>query len=126
VILPSRRVRVHAFAAPSDMRKGYEGLSALVRQVLGGDPLSGDLFLFANRLRNRAKVLWFDGTGLCVLAKRLDKGRFASLWRDPTCSSIALTSSELQLFLEGSELVGRVKLSPDPIDENDLALAIPS
>ena len=126
MILPSRRVRVHAFAAPSDMRKGYEGLSALVRQVLGGDPLSGDLFLFANRLRNRAKVLWFDGTGLCVLAKRLDKGRFASLWRDPTCSSIALTSSELQLFLEGSELVGRVKLSPDPIDENDLALAIPS
>lgn len=126
MILPSRRVRVHAFAAPADMRKGYEGLSALVRQVLAGDPLSGDLFLFANRLRNRAKVLWFDGTGLCVLAKRLDKGRFASLWRDPTCSSIALTSSELQLFLEGSELVGRVKLSPDPIDENDLALTIPS
>jgi len=118
-------VRVRAYAAPADMRKGYEGLSALVRQGLGADPLSGELFLFVNRNRNRAKVLLFDGTGLCVYAKRLEKGRFACLWREDSVSRLVLTMPELELFLAGSELVGRVKLVPDEIDENDLVIAIP-
>lgn len=102
------------------MRKGYEGLSALVRQGLGGDPLSGELFLFVNRKRNRAKVLLFDGTGLCVYAKRLEKGRFACLWREDSVSRLVLTMPELELFLAGSELVGRVSLSPAPIGEKEL------
>lgn len=123
ITLP-RHVRVHAYAAPADLRRGYEGLSALVRQDLGRDPLSGDLFLFANRTRRRAKVLFFDGTGLCVFCKRLDKGIFASLWRDPSRRCLSLTVSELTLFIEGSELVGRVKLSPDEITEKDLAITI--
>ena len=125
MITGSRRVRVHAHAAPADLRKGYEGLSALVRQELGADPLSGDLFLFVNRNRDRAKVLLWDGTGLCIYMKRLEKGRFACLWREPARLSLSLTSSELQLFLEGSELVGRVKLSPDEIGGKDLEIAIP-
>lgn len=123
ITLP-RHVRVHAYAAPADLRKGFEGLSALVRQELGRDPLSGDLFLFANRTRRRAKVLLFDGTGLCVFCKRLDKGIFACLWRDASRRQLALTVSELALFLEGSELVGRVRLSPDEISVKDLAIAI--
>ena len=123
ITLP-RHVRVHAYAAPADMRKGYEGLSALVRDELGRDPLSGDLFLFTNRNRRRAKVLLFDGTGLCLYCKRLDKGIFAKLWRDETRHEIALTVSELTLFLEGSALVGRIKLSPDAITQKDLAIAI--
>ena len=123
ITLP-RHVRVHAYAAPADMRKGYEGLSALVRDELGRYPLSGDLFLFTNRTRRRAKVLLFDGTGLCLYCKRLDKGIFAKLWRDETRHEVALTVSELTLFLEGSALVGRVKLSPDEITRKDLAIAI--
>jgi transposase len=118
-------VRVFALAEPADLRKGFEGLSALVRQRLGRDPLSGDLFLFVNRGRNRAKVLLWDGTGLCVFAKRLERGCFASPWRELGRRELALTASELQLFLEGSELVGRVKLSPDEISEKDLAIALP-
>lgn len=124
ITLP-RHVRVHAHAAPADLRKGFEGLSALVRQRLGRNPLSGDLFLFVNRTRHRAKVLLFDGTGLCIYSKRLDKGIFACLWRDPSRTQLALTMSELALFMEGSELVGRVKLSPEEISEKDLAVATP-
>ena len=119
----SRQVRVFAYAAPADMRKGFEGLSALVREGLGRDPLSGDLFLFVNRTRKRAKVLLWDGTGLCVYAKRLEKpGRFACLWRDRSFDDLELTVTELQLFLEGSALVGRVELSPSILGEDALAV----
>ena len=107
----TRRVGVYAYAAPTDMRKGYDGLSALVERELGRDPLSGEMFLFVSRDRKRAKVLLWDGTGLCLYAKRLEEGRFAILWREGP-SSLRLTMSELQLFLEGSTLVGRVTLSP--------------
>jgi transposase len=102
------------------MRKAYEGLSALVRNELGRDPLSGDLYLFCNRLRHRAKVLFWDGTGLCVYAKRLEKGRFACLWRDAERGELELSESELRLFLEGCRLIGRVTLSPSSLCEKDL------
>ena len=108
----TRQVAVFAYGEPADMRKGFDGLSALVSEGLGHDPLSGDLFVFLNRSRTRAKVLMWDGTGLCVYAKRLERGRFACLWREKGASSLRLTMSELQLFLEGSTLVGRVALSP--------------
>lgn len=114
------RARVFAYAAPADMRKSYEGLSGLVREELSRDPLSGDLYLFVNRLRHRAKVLHWDGTGLCVYAKRLEKGRFACLWREVEGGELALSESELHLFLEGCDLIGRVMLSPSPLCEKDL------
>jgi transposase len=82
VIGSTRQVAVWAYGAPADLRKGFDGLSALVSQRLGQDPLSGDCYLFANRTRKRAKVLLWDGTGLCIYAKRLERGRFACLWRD--------------------------------------------
>ena len=94
--------------------EGFDGLSALVAEGLGRDPLSGDLYVFTNRPRTRAKVLMWDGTGLCVYAKRLEQGRFAALWRDDEAATLTLTVSELQLFLEGSALVGRLALSPAP------------
>jgi len=115
-------MRVHAYAAPVDMRKGFEGLAGLVREGFGKDPLSGDYFLFVNRHRKRAKVLHWDGTGLCLYAKRLEKGRFASLWREPGRGRVDLTVTELRLFLEGSDLVGRMPLSPAPLGEKDLAI----
>lgn len=102
----SRRVRVFAYRAPTDMRKSFNTLSALVME-LGQDVLTGDAFVFVGKGRKRAKVLWFDGTGLCLLSKRLEKGRFAPVWEREE-----LTSSELVLFLEGSEAVGRMALSP--------------
>lgn len=121
----SRHLRVYAYAAPADMRKGFEGLSALVRQELRRDPLSGDLYLFTNRTRKRAKVLHWDGTGLCVYAKRLERrGRFACLWRDQPGASVQLSLTELQLFLEGSELVGRVMLTPAPLPDRELVVSI--
>lgn len=115
---------VYAYTAPTDMRKGYDGLSALVQQDLARDPLSGEMFLFVSRDRRRAKVLMWDGTGLCLYAKRLEQGRFARLWRsdgDP----VRLTVSELQLFLEGSKLVGRLPLSPRPYEQKRLVAMLP-
>lgn len=111
----SRQVRAFAYASPVDMRKGFDGLFALVRRELGRDPLSGDLYLFVNRSRKRAKVLLWDGTGLCIYAKRLEKGVFACLWRAGDGAALDLSVTELQLFLEGSALVGRVALSPAPL-----------
>jgi transposase len=114
VIGSTRQLTVYAQGAPTDMRKSFDALSALVTQALKRDPLSGDLYLFASRNRKRAKVLMWDGTGLCVYAKRLEQGRFACLWENPVSRELRLTMSELQLFLEGSELAGRVRLSPAP------------
>lgn len=121
----TRQIAVYAYGAPADLRKGFDGLSALVSQGLGRDPLSGDLFVFVNRNRQRAKVLLWDGTGLCLYAKRLERGRFACLWREGRSASLRLTVSELALFLEGSTLVGKVSLSPTPfvVDSRDKNIA---
>jgi transposase len=107
-----RRVQVFACTRPTDMRKGFDGLCALVTQGLHRDPLSGDVFIFVSRDRVRAKTLHWDGTGLCLYAKRIERGRFASLWRENVEDPITLTISELDLFLDGSTLVGRVALAP--------------
>ena len=100
----SRQLQVYAFAAPVDMRKGFDGLAALVREELGRDPTSGALYLFVSRNRIRAKVLMWDGTGLCLYAKRLEEGRFAPLWRREQDGEVVLSMSELALYLEGGEI----------------------
>jgi transposase len=86
-----------------DMRKGFDGLYGLVRDSLGQDPLSGHLFLFTNRSRTRVKVLVWDGSGLWVCAKRLEKGRF----RWPAAAgtgSIGMRAEELSMLLSGMDL----------------------
>ena len=89
---------------------------------LSRDPLDGDCFLFVNRARSRAKVLLWDGTGLCIYMKRLEQSRFACLWNEAhSKASVELTMSELALFLEGSEMVGRIPLSPAQIRPMPLA-----
>ena len=87
-----------------DMRKGFDGLYGLVRDQLGQDPLSGYLFLFSNRTRTRLKALVWDGSGLWVCAKRLEKGRF----RWPTASekqrSVTMRAEELAMLVNGLDL----------------------
>lgn len=112
---------IYAYCAPVDMRKHFEGLAALVREEMGKDPLSGALFLFTNRRRSHAKILWFDGSGMCVLAKRLERGRFAALWEHNQHKQVPLRRSELELFLEGSQLVGRYEVSPPMLTQQELA-----
>ena len=113
----TRNLRVWAYAAPADLRRGFDGLSALVRGELKQDPLSGDCYLFTNRTRTSAKVLLWDGTGLSIYHKRLERGRFIALWeRGEPAGGVRLTMTELSLFLEGCRLVTRVKLSPPPFE----------
>ncbi|MBL4683415.1 MAG: IS66 family insertion sequence element accessory protein TnpB [Nannocystaceae bacterium] len=116
------RTKVFAYCAPVDMRKGFEGLCGLVREQLGRDPLDGSLYLFTNKRRTRAKVLSFDGTGLWVYAKRLERERFVALWKFTDADRIPLTMNELELFLHGSHLIGRVQLAPAPMTDKDLAV----
>jgi transposase len=117
----SRKVQVWAYTRPADLRKGYNGLYGLVTGEMQRDPLSGDCFLFVNRNRNRCKVLVWDGTGLCIYMKRLERGRFAALWGGEDDEPVRLTQSELSLFLEGCTIVGRVPLSPEETGRRTLA-----
>lgn len=110
------RGRVFALASPADLRKGFDGLAALVCDHLKADATSGDLYLFVSRDRTRAKVLFWDGTGLCIYAKRLEQGRFAALWNRLEGGQVQLSSAELNLFLEGCREVGRRSLSPPSVD----------
>ncbi len=121
----TRRLTVHAFGAPCDMRKSFDTLSALVVEQMRLELLSGDVFLFVGRDRKRAKALFWDGTGLCVYAKRLEKGRFAAPWKRADGPVVKLTMSELALFLEGSELVGKQPLSPAPYVAGPLLASTP-
>lgn len=121
MITGDSRVRVYARAAPTDMRKSYDTLAALVSLELGRDPLGGDLFLFVGSRCRSAKVLFWDGTGLCVFSKRLERGRFAAPWRRSTDGVITISRSELQLFLEGSQLVFVGALSPAEVGPKRVA-----
>lgn len=123
MIVPARAVRVWVHRAPVDMRKSFDTLGALVRVEMRRDLLDGELFVFIGRRRRTAKCLWWDGTGFCVLAKRMSKGRFFAPWERKGEGSIALTTSELALLLEGSEMVGRVALSPAPWTREDARVA---
>lgn len=115
--------RVYAFGKPVDMRKGFDGLYTLVQSGLNRDPLTGDMFLFVSKDRTRAKVLLWDGSGLCVYSKRLERGRFAQLWGAKTREKIELSLGELQVFFEGCELIGRMALSPAPMVEKSFFLS---
>lgn len=114
--------RVFVYGAAVDMRKGYDGLFAIVRDGLGRDPLAGDLFVFIGRDRLRAKVLGWDGTGLWIYSKRLEKGRFVRLG-DGKGGAVEVSGSELSLLLEGCKLIGRVPLSPSICTGKDFQLS---
>jgi transposase len=121
VITLPRTVRVWAYGRPTDLRKGYNGLVGIVEGELRSDVMGGDLYLFVNIRRTGCKVLLWDGTGLCIFSKKLERGRFADLWGARDGTPVRLTSSELALFIEGCALVGKKTLSPPAILRNELA-----
>jgi transposase len=83
--------------------------------------------LFVGRDRKRATVLYFDGTGMCVLAKRLQKGQFTAVWkRAKSKRGLSLTLSELSLFIEGSKVAARMPLSPSLLSRTDLRTKFPN
>ena len=83
----------------TDMRKGFDGLAALVQLNLHEDPFSGQMFVFRGRRGDRVKILWWDGDGLCLFAKRLERGRF--VWPRATDGTVHLTQAQLSMLLEG-------------------------
>jgi transposase len=121
-----RGVSVYAFDEPCDMRKSFDTLTALVTEQMKHDVLVGDLYLFVSRDRKRAKVLYFDGTGMCLFAKRLEKGQFTAAWKQAKSKrGLAMTLSELSLFIEGSEVAARMPLSPSLLSRSDLRVKFP-
>jgi transposase len=96
--------KIYVAVEAVDMRKGFEGLYGLVRDQLGADPLSGHLFLFSNRTRTRLKALVWDGSGLWVCAKRLEKGRFRWPEAKPQQRAVTMRSEEMAMLVNGLDL----------------------
>ena len=86
-------------AGVTDLRRGFTGLSGMVQTVLHESPFSGHVFLFRGRRGDLIKMLWFDGDGLCLFAKRLERGRF--IWPQATSGTVSLTQAQLSMLLEG-------------------------
>ena len=110
-------VRLFVARGVTDMRKSFDTLAALVIEVIEQDPQSGHLFLFVNRRRDRLKVLWWDRSGYCLLAKRLEHGQFRVFDRaDGNAGSFEMSASEFALILEGIDLRGaKRRLSHDDV-----------
>jgi transposase len=104
--LPSS-VRIYVVAEPVDLRRGFDGLAAATRSVIGADPMSGHVFVFLNRRRNRVKFLVWDRTGYLLLYKRLERGTF-KIPTEPEVGRrhVEIDSGELWLMLEGLDLRG--------------------
>jgi len=116
---PRGRLRVHAAGRHA---QGLRRTECLDHRTSAARPATGDVYIFVSRNRIRAKVLHWDGTGLCIYAKRLERGRFARLWPEEAgAAPVTLTVSELDLFLDGSTVVGRVPLSPPAVTQFSLA-----
>ena len=98
IALPSG-TRVWVAAGVTDMRKGMDGLAALVQTTLLENAFSGQIFVFRGRRGDLVKLLWFDGDGLCLFAKRLERGRF--VWPQATSGTVALSAAQLSMLLEG-------------------------
>jgi len=104
--LPSS-VRIYVAAEPVDLRRGFDGLSAATRSIIGESPLSGHLFVFLNRRRNRIKILIWDRSGYLLIYKRLERGTFEiPTAPKPGARHVELDSAELGLMLEGLDLRG--------------------
>ena len=98
----NRRTKIYACATPTDMRRSFDSLFTMARDVLRQDPLSGHVFLFVNKKRTTCKALYWDGTGIVLLAKRLEDGTFTRF--NEAYGHIEMTEAEFALFIEGADL----------------------
>ena len=92
-------VRVWLAAGHTDMRKGFDGLALLVQETLKRDPHGGQLFVFRGRRGGLIKLIWHDGQGMCLFAKRLERGRF--IWPAAVGEAVTITAAQLGYLLEG-------------------------
>jgi len=113
----NRRTKIFVSREPTDMRASYDTLFSKVKLVLDKDPYSGHLFLFINGKRTSIKCLYYDGTGLVIISKRLEKGLF-SLMNPLFRGEIVLTAAEFALFFEGADLEKRFIDSPREIKKS--------
>ena len=99
MIGPPTNTRVWLAAGFTDMRSGFDGLAAKVQLALAADPFSGHIFVFRGKRGHLIKLLWWDGQGLCLLAKRLERGRF--IWPAADGGQVHLSAAQLAMLLEG-------------------------
>jgi transposase len=97
-------LRIYLHTRPTDMRKSFDGLSGLVRSVLGADPTDGSLFLFVNRRGDRIKLLWWDRDGLALFYKRLESGTFETLPAEDGTQVVEIDATQLAMLLGGVTL----------------------
>ncbi len=98
IALPTH-TQIWIAAGVTDLRRGFTGLSGMVQTKLEQDPFSGHVFVFRGRRGHLIKVLWWDGDGLCLFAKRLERGRF--VWPQATSGTVSLSRAQLSMLLEG-------------------------
>lgn len=113
MIAISAGVRIWLAAGVTDLRRGFDGLAALVQTQLAEDPFSGQVFIFRGRRGDLLKVLWHDGDGMCLFAKRLERARF--VWPQAASGSVALTSAQLSMLLEGIDWRRPVRTGPSQL-----------
>jgi len=101
MFFPEGQIRVHLYGQPCDMRRSFDGLQSLVRHTLYADPTDGSLYVFINRRATQMRVLYFDRSGFCVWAKRLEAGVFVGDWGQVRTREMDWTA--LKLMLEGIE-----------------------
>jgi transposase len=111
VITPPAGARVYLAAAPVDMRRGIFGLASLVEKSFGTNPFSGALFVFRGKRGDAVKILAWDGSGMCLFAKRLEQGRF--VWPPVVEGQLVLTAAQLALLIEGIDW--RRTVAPPPV-----------
>jgi transposase len=102
--------RIWLAAGVTDMRKGFDGLAALVQTRLAEDPFCGHVFVFRGRRGDRVKLLWWSGDGLCLFAKRLERGRF--VWPQAADGVVSLTHAQLSMLLEGIDWRRPLRTAP--------------
>ena len=101
MIVAPTGARIHVAMGSTDMRKGLCGLSVLIQQVLSKDPFSGHLFVFRGKCARQIKIIYWDGTGLCLFTKRLEQGRFSWPSAAEPGGTVVLTPAQLSMLIEG-------------------------
>ena len=113
MIAPPMGAHIWLAAGATDLRRGFTGLSALVQTTLAEDPFSGHVFVFRGRRGDLVKLLWWDGDGLCLFAKRLERGRF--IWPQADGGRVALSRAQLSMLLEGIDWRRPVRTAESPL-----------